>query len=57
MVPMMDLEDTEVSVLNGTCEYTVQNFGTGYSSIDIAIKKDDEEEKCGWITYEIIYNK
>ena len=57
MLPIIDLEDEEVSVVNGTCEYTVDHFGTGYSSIDLKIKKDGKEVKCGWITYEIISKK
>ena len=57
MLPIIDIDDKEVSVVNGTCEYTVSHFGTGYSSIDLKIKKDGKEEKCGWITYEIISKK
>ena len=55
--PIIDIDDTEVSVVNGTCEYTVNHFGNGYSSLDIKIKKDGKEESCGWIKYEVIYNK
>ena len=56
-LPIISIDDEEASVVNGTCEYTVDHFGTGYSSIDLKIKKDGKEEKCGWITYEIIYNE
>ena len=55
--PFIDLDDTEVSVVNGTCEYTVTHFGTGYSQLAITIEKDGKKEKCGWIKYEVIYNK
>ena len=54
---IMNFDDNEVSVVNGTCEYTVQHYGTGYSILHIKIKKDGKEEKCGEIIYEIIYNK
>ena len=55
--PLVDLEDTEVSVVNGTCEYTVNRFITGYSHLSMTIKKDGKEETCGWIDYEVIDNK
>lgn len=57
MLPSRDLLDTEVSVVNGTCEYTVGHHRTGYSTIYITIEKDGKRESCGWIDYEIIYNK
>ena len=55
--PLVDLDDTEVSVVNGTCEYTVIHFGSGYSRLSMTIKKDGKEETCGWIDYEVIDNK
>jgi hypothetical protein len=57
MLPDRDLFDTEVFVVNGTCEYTVGHYRTGYSTIYITIEKDGKEETCGWIDYEVIDNK
>ena len=54
---ILDFTDNEVSVVNGTCEYEVQHCGTGYSILNIKIKKDGKEEKCGEIYYEVIENK
>ena len=55
--PYISIGDDEATVVNGTCEYTVDHYGTGYSFIDIKIKKDGKEEGCGGLSYEIIYNK
>ena len=54
--PILSLDDKVVPVVNGTCEYTVEPFGTGYAHIDISDKKDDKKIKYGWITYECIYD-
>ena len=54
--PEISGED-EVSVVNGTVEYEVSVFRTGYTSIDIRAKKDDKKEDCGWIDYENIFDE
>ena len=55
MIPLAS-DQKDFPFLNGTCEYTVNHLGTGYSFVYISIKGDNWEQLCGSIAYEI-YDK
>ena len=60
LFPFVSFNDEDVSVVNGTCEWAVDHFfryNNSYSFVHMTAKKDGKEEKCGWIAYEVKYNK
>ena len=60
IMPFISFDDLDVSVVNGTCEYDVDHYfgiDNSYSFLYMTAKKDGKEEKCGWIAYEVKYNK
>ena len=55
MLPLAS-DQKDFPVVNGTCEYTVNHLGTGYTFVYISIKEGSSEKLCGSIAYEI-YDK
>ena len=52
-LPIFGMEE-EVPIINGTCEYSVHPFGTGYTNIEIS---DTNEDYFLLVKYEIINDK